>query len=236
MKKFDLSKLRISTKRDWIIFWVFALFISYAVADRFQDRIDSRLRRLDSPWMWYGNEPHGYGRMIAAVVIFAVVAEAVCFLCRKQIWMKLSVLAAGILIPLALAGIYQYNCRLIVSVIWEEYPQSIIFRDEGADGYYTLSPEEQTEFMELCRKLTIVSDKQKEQELMERYQNENRDTRQELDRIELHFGEKYGHSIWIWLYAQEDHLFFDRGYGSDNGPLVTFYEDNGLIQFMENLK
>lgn len=116
------SKFKINSKKDWVIFWIFAALVTYAMAYNYDTRITCWLRSIGNPWLWEGNEPQSYGRMIIAVIILAVLAEVVCFLRRKNFKVKLTVLVGGLLLPVLLTGIYLINCRLIVSVIWQEEP------------------------------------------------------------------------------------------------------------------
>lgn len=232
MKKPDLSKFAIVTKKDWVIFWTFAALVAYSLAGFFQGRIDTQLRKIGNPWLWQGNEPGSYGRMIAAALILAVTAEVVCFLKRKQIWLKLAVLAAAILVPIALVWMYQYNCRLITSVIWEEDPIDM-WISGLSDRSYSPTEKEQKEIMEYCRNLTVVSDEQVRQEFIERYNGEDNNLR-EMYTININFDRKYGHGVWFWVSISEDAVFFDRG--SNTPGTITLFEDNGIAQYLENLR
>lgn len=238
MKKADFSKIKIDNKKDWIIFWVFAVLVAYAVAGFFMNRIDQVLRKLDSPWLWEGNEPQSYGRMIAAVVLLVLMAEVICFLRRKKLWTKLAVLAAGILIPAALVWMYWYNCRLIVSVLWDEKPSyiGVTWEDPGSNKNirYHPTPEEQADILEMCRNLTVVSDERILKEFKE--WEMQIDSIWKQDGIDLHFPEKYGHNYYLNIYVWGDYVYFFRGHGYGNAEFFTLFEDNGLIQYIENIK
>lgn len=238
MKKPDFSKMKITTKRDWVVFWFFAALITYAMAGFWERKVDDWLRSGGNPWLWEGNEPQSYGRMMVAAVIFALVVEVVCFLRHKKLWIKLVMLAAGILAPVALAGMYRINCQLIVSVLWEEQPEIAIVYWKTPDGNMSLSyepdMEEQEELLEFCRNLTVVSDEAVQNEFMERIMGSG--GMREQDSIYLHFSEKYGHSYMLNLYVWGDYLYFLRGHGRGNDTYVTLFRDNGLIQYMETLR
>lgn len=238
MKKPDFSKIKIITKRDWVVFWFFAALITYAMAGFWERKVDDWLRSGGNPWLWEGNEPQSYGRLIVAAVIFALVVEVVCFLRHKKLWIKLSVLAAGILAPVALTGMYHANCQLIVSVLWEEQPEMAIITWKNPDSNVSLryepDMEEQEQLLEYCRNLTVVSDKTVQNEFTAWKMGNDGFMKQ--DSIYLNFSEKYGHSYMLNLYVWEDYLYFFRGHGRGNDIFVTLFQDNGLIQYMETLR
>lgn len=234
MKKIDLSKFRINTKKDWIIFWVFALLLANAVAGWSQQVADRQLRRFGSPWLWFGNEPKFYGRLIIFVVLLVLVAEVVCFLLHRRLKLRLAILAAGIAVSLASVGIYQIHCKLIASAIWEKEPEYMQIDWVGEDRPYTPTEEEQAEILDLCRQLTIVPDGQKEREYIEWNEISNSGVWEKV-HLSIGFGEYYGHSVWFWLYIRDDAILLYRGVGPKSQPAVTVFEDNGLIQYIENI-
>ena len=238
MKKPDFSKIRITTKRDWVVFWIFVALIAYAMAGFCEWKVDYWLRSGGNPWLWEGNEPQSYGRMIVAAVIFTLVVEVVCFLRHKKLWIKLAVLAAGILAPVALAGMYHANCQLIVSVLWEEQPEMAIITwktpDSNASLRYEPDMEELEQLLEYCRNLTVVSDETVQNEFMAWKMGNDGFMKQ--DSIYLNFSEKYGHSYMLNLYVWGDYLYCFRGHGRGNDIYVTLFQDNGLIQHMETLR
>lgn len=237
MKQFDIKKFRIQSKRDWVIFWIFAILIAYMVGDTWNERINSMLRGIGNPWMTNLNEPQSYGRMIVAAILLAIVAEVVLFLCRKPFKAKLVVLLAGVLMPVALVGIYQLNCKLIVSVLWEEEPSSVFLRGQEADvclkmsnggDIVDVSMEEYQIALEYCRNLTPVSDEEQEAGL-EWYLNAQSPF-MGTDMISMYFPEKYGHSYSFSVRLHEGHVYLWRGYGNDDLE-VTFFEDNGVTEW-----
>lgn len=237
---FDMSKLRIRTKRDWAIFWVFAALIAYMLGDEWNYFINDRLRVMGSPWLTNLNEPQGYGRMIAAVILMAIVGEVVLFLCHKPVKAKLAVLAAGVLLPLALVGLYRLNCNLIASVLWKEEPNSVFLHGQEADVCLKMSAggdiadvsmEEYKEALEYCRNLTLASEEEQKAGL-EWYKNAESPFAG-VDSISMYFPEKYGHSYSFSLRLHEGYVYLWRGYSGD-GVEVTFFEDNGVTEWFED--
>lgn len=239
MKKPDFSQIKISAKRDWVVFWFFVALIAYAMAGFWERKVNDWLRSGGNPWLWVGNEPESYGRIIMAVVISVLAAEIVCFLCHKRLWIKLTVLAAGVLVPIALVGMYHINCRLIVSVLWEETPEYVIVTWANPDGSTSLrywpDLEEQEQLLEFCRNLTVMSDEELQDELTTKWIMESGSSWQH-DGIYLSFPQKYGHEYTLSLDIRGDYLYFLRGHSSRNDIIVTLFEDNGLIQYMETLR
>lgn len=239
MKKPDFSKIKITTKRDWVVFWFFAALITYAMAGFWERKVDDWLRSGGNPWLWEGNEPQSYGRLIVAAVIFALVVEVVCFLRHKKLWIKLVMLAAGILAPVALAGMYRINCQLIVSVLWEQQPEYVIVTWTNPDGSTSLrywsDSEEQEQLLEFCRNMTVVSDVKLQEELTTKWIMESGSSWQH-DSIYLSFPEKYGHEYTLNLDIRGDYLYFWRGHSRTGDTFVTLFEDNGLIQYMKVLR
>lgn len=240
MKKPDFSKIKITTKRDWVVFWFFAALITYAMAGFWERKVDDWLRSGGNPWLWEGNEPQSYGRLIVAAVIFALVVEVVCFLRHKKLWIKLSALAAGILAPVALTGMYHANCQLIVSVLWEEQPEMAIITWKNPDSNVSLryepDMEEQEQLLEYCRNLTVVSDERIQEEFMQWYWDTKGSDFWSSTRVDLHFPRKYGHNCWFQVEAWGEYLYFFRGHGTGNNILITLFEDNGLTAYLEELQ
>lgn len=236
MKKFTIKDFRIKNKRDWIIFWVFAALIAYVVGDRYNWKVNGWLRGIGNPWLTVLNEPQNYGRMIVAVILLAVLAEIVLFLCRKPVRVKLAVLAAGLILPAALVGIYQLHCKLIVSVLWNEEPSSVYVkygdaREVWKSGEGNFVPAEKCqELQELCGSLKIMTDERKLKTCMEWYYAE--EAFMEPDYyVDITFPHKYGHGYVFNLWIKDGYVYLWRGYKGQE-ILVTFFEDNGITEWL----
>ena len=232
-----LSKFKIQSKKDWVIFWIFASLIAYGVAFSYDTNVTYWLRSIGNPWLWVGNEPQSYGRMIIAVAMLAIVAEIVCFLRHKDLKIKLAVLAAGLILPVALTGMYVVNCNLIVSVIWQEEPDMTVWWGRHEDKVrYEPSEEEQAALLEYCRNMTIVSDEQVQEKFMQWYWDTKGSDFWSYTLIDMYFPKKFGHNCWVQVQVWEDYLYLFRGNDRNNGILVTLFEDNGLIAYLEELE
>lgn len=240
--KINIKDLKIKTKRDWVIFWIFAVLVAYIAGDEFNGRINQWLRGYGNPWLTDLNEPTEYGRLIVAALILAVVAEFVLFWCHKSTRAKLIVVFIGILSPILLIGVYQLHCKLIVSVLWEEEPRTIRVVCQDTEEYLkfsgenvenTISSDACQEVLELCRNLTFVSDEEQKAG-MEWYHNAESPFLG-TDMIALYFPEKYGHSYTFTLRLHEGHVYLWRGYSEDDLE-VTFFEDNGVTAWLNELR
>lgn len=234
---FRREELKISGRKDWVIFWFFAVMIAYVAGGLFGYRIDRWLGERSNLWITDLNVPSGYGRTIVAAFLLAAAAEAVLFLCRKPMKAKLAVLAAGLLFSLAAAGMYQVHCRLIVSVLWkEEAPRNAAVWLAGHgqelkirknDGSVT---EECRELLELCRSLEIITDSEELAECLSWYKTEGDFAGS--DNIWMTFPRKYGHGYSLNLHVQDGHIFLWRGYQGYE-PRITFFRDNGIVDWMD---
>lgn len=240
VKKRSIKDFAIKSRRDWVIFWAFAVLAAYVLGNRYNGSINDWLRGIGNPWLTNLNEPQNYGRTIAACILLAVLAEIVLFLCRRKIWMKLAALAAGLVLPLAVVGVYWLHCRLIVSVLWEETPSSVSVN--GGDGFEVwksggenrVPAEQWQELLEFCRNLTIVTDPEKQEECMAWYSGAEDPFMSEDYYVSLIFPQKYGHGYDFSLRIKDGYLYLWRGYKyREQTQLITFFEDNGIVEWLQ---
>ena len=82
---FRLERLRISGRKDWVIFWLFAGMIAYVAGGMMDYRLDEWLWGMADPWMTNLNVPLGYGRTMIAAGLLVVLGEAVLFFKKKPV-------------------------------------------------------------------------------------------------------------------------------------------------------
>lgn len=222
MNKLNLNKLRIKNKRDWCIFWIFTVLICYGLSSRLLTYgLQNRMFDYANPYMTNLNDPSaGWGRLLITLLLLALVAEAVLFLCkgiRRKIAAMTAVLAAAILMPFLTFGMYKVHTDMIVSSLWKEEPQSVSIWPEtdpvtGKTGTglrnEDLSEEQKSELLELCRNLTVISDEE------------------ELQRL---------HSYSFILRIYEGKVFIWRGNGKQSRQYLTFFENNGITEWVEEI-
>lgn len=232
IQKIDWNKFRIRSRRDWVIFWAFAAMICYALGLRYDHKPDRWLFQFANPYMTDLNQPHAWGQLIPFLALFAVVAEVVLFLCKKPVKAKILVLVIGLLMPMIILTGYRIHTNLIVSSLWKEEPVGI---DLWKDQRIALTGEQQGEMLELCRELTLVSDKQTQELLKQWYLERHSEAFMEADDIEIRFSEKYGHNYSFRLRVYEGKVFIWRGYSGQDTE-ITFFEDNGIVEWVEGIK
>ena len=232
MEKIDWNKFRIRSRKDWVIFWVFAVFICYAAGLRYDHWPDRWLFQFANPYMTDINQPHTWGQLIPFLALLAVVTEVVLFLCRKPVKARILVLVGALLMPMIILAGYRIHTNLIVSSLWKEKPVGIsLWKDHRME----LTEEEQRELLELCQNLTQVSDKETQELLKQWYLENDSSPFSEADDINIRFSQKYGHSYSFKLCVYDGKVFIWRGYAGSNVE-ITFFEDNGIVELVEKIK
>lgn len=253
MKKEEIqilqNKFRIRGKRDWAVFWIFAGLLCYVLGGRFLSyRIKDWLFQSSSPYMTNLNDPApGWGRLMIALILLAAVGEIVLILCkrnRKGVIAMAVLLAGACVVPFAVKGLYRAHTYLIVSSLWKETPQTVRVWFLGKDqetgqtryGFLdeNLSMEQKQELLEFCKNMTIVSDEEERKELEEWYRETPSAFTDSTD-INIKYNRKYGHSYSFNLRIYEGKIFIWRGNGKQPVQYVTFFEDNGLLEWLERL-
>lgn len=242
-------RLRIRGKKDWAVFWIFAGLLCYVLGGRFQSyRIKDWLFQSSSPYMTNLNDPApGWGCLMTALVLLAVVGEIVLILCkrnRKGVIAMAVLLAGACVVPFAVRGLYRVHTYLIVSSLWKENPQTVSVWFLGKDqetgqtryGFLDedLSKEQKQELLEFCKNMTMISDENKLKHLEEWYR-ETPAAFMDSTNINIKYNRKYGHSYSFNLSIYEGKIFIWRGNGKQPVQYVTFFEDNGLIEWLEEL-
>lgn len=227
IQKIDWNKLRIRNRRDWVIFWVFAALICYALGLRWDDRPNQWLFRFSNPYMTNLNQPYTWGQLLVFLGLLTIPVETVLFLCKKPVKARILVLAGALLMPAIILAGYRIHTNLIVSSLWKEKPVRI---DLWKDQRMSLTGEEQGELLELCQNLTLVSDKET-QELLDQWYLEHRsEAFTEADHVEIRFPEKYGHNYTFHLRVYEGNVFIWQ-----SNTEVKFFEDNGIVEWVESI-
>lgn len=243
-RKARLEKFRIKGKKDWAVFWVFAVLVCYGISSLLTGwRLKYWLFEHADPYMSNLNDPsEGWQRVMITLLLLAAVCETVLFLCKKNRKWKVTVLSAAVLTPFLTLGAYKIHTRLIVESLWKEEPGavSIWFQTElssGKKGLYgeELTEEEYQQLLTFCRNLTIVSDEEKQEELKEWYYGAD-DPFMKSDEIYLLFPQKWGHGYSFQLRLYEGKLFIWRGHGKQPEEYLTFFEDNGITAWLEELR
>lgn len=231
IQKIDWNKFRIRNRRDWVIFWIFAALICYAVGLRYYYRFDQWLFPFANPYMTNLNQPYAWGQLMVFLMLLAVVVEVVLYLCKKPVKVKVLVLVGVLLMPMIILAGYRIHTDLIVSSLWKEEPEGISLRKEQQKE---LTEEEQGELLELCRTLTPVEDQETREVLKQWYQESDTDAFTDADYVSIRFSKKYGHNYSFNLRIYEGKVFIWRGYSASDEE-ITFFEDNGIVEWVEGI-
>lgn len=235
--KIDWNKFRIRGRKDWAIFWVIAVCICYAAGVHYADRPDRWLFHFSNPYMTNLNQPRTWGQLMVFLPMLAVVAGVVLSLCDKSVKTKILVLVGALLMPAVIVAGYRAHTDLIVSSLWREEPGfiKIFWRDADSgekEGRMELTGEERKELLELCREMTPVSDRDTLEMLRQWYRENNGEQYTQGSSIQMSFMEKYGHSYAFRLNICDGKVYLFRGYNSEMQPEITFFEDNGIVDWM----
>lgn len=235
---FRLERLRISGRKDWVIFWLFAGMIAYVAGGMMDYRLDEWLWGMADPWMTNLNVPLGYGRTMIAAGLLVVLGEAVLFFKKKPVKYKLWLLAAGLAVVLGAPALYRLHSSLIVSSLWKAEPESAaVWQDGEALGLKNqesgvLREEEYRTLLELCRSLEQITDPAEAEACMAWYKAEGDFVG--ADSVRLDFPERYGHHYVLNLRIKDGYIYLWRGYLWKEVQ-VTFFRDNGIAEWMEGL-
>lgn len=227
------NELKISGRKDWIIFWFFAVMVSYVAGSWLARPINTWLNGMTGPWLTDMNMPANYGRTIGAVILLTAMTEGLLFLRKKSVKAKIGVAAAGVALAAMIVGIHQVHCRLIVSVLHSEEPRSVTLFLDGSQER-VIAQEERQELLELCRSLEVITDPQELADCLAWYDGEGKRPGG-TDGVWLKFPQKYGHSYILNLDVQDGYIYLWRGY-QGHEKQITFFRDNGLIGWLEGRK
>lgn len=245
-EKIDWKKLRIKSKKDWVIFWIFALLICFALGSHFGRRYDEWLFQFANPYMMELNQPQSWAELMVFLLLFAVVVEAVLFLLKKPVKTKIFVLIGGLLAPMVIVAGYRFHTNLIVSSLWRMEPKNVSVTYYGEDktktlriGKEDLSEEEIQQLIELCRNMTPVSDEAVKEQLRQWYKEYTEERHTHEEGIYLFFEEKWGQNYDFWLSVDDGKIYLWRGYSRSQTGIkteITFFEDNGIKEWLDKIK
>ena len=228
-----MNNFRIKTKRDWCIAAILMTFVVYAVSTRFTFELQSSLLKFGNPMMTNMNQPKSYGNIMFTIVVVMIIAEII-LIRHKKSKKLMGILAVGtVVLVFGIFQIYLYNVNQIVSVIEEEDGR------HTSIGYWVgedWDVDESTlkEFNLLCEELKPIS--KKEQMKLREELTKNEDYIDDTLLIWTEYPEKWGHNFDFMVCVYEDMIFIDKGYDYNQQPIVIFFEDNGLLELVDEVK
>ena len=226
--------IKIKTKIDRVIAFIFSLLIIYGITTRFSYRMQAILLEYGNSKLTNMNQPGGYSNLILTVLIMTLLIEILLIAYRKPLIIKIITLVAGILCTLLLFAGYLFNCNLIVSVLGHEEPVSVSANGWGTDINLTMNKGQQDTLVSYCESLEPVSQDQEKELESTFYANGNITGNSLL--IWITYPQKYGHNYDLMVCVYDDMIFIRKGYNNKSKEIVTFYKDNGLLSFINQLR
>lgn len=222
-----MKELKIKTRRDWCLAFIFTLIIVYAISTRFSFAFQSWLLRYGNPMLTDMNQPKSYGNVIFTILVMTVITEIVLIRYRKSKKAKGILAVGGIAAAAAVFGMYLFNTNLIVSAIEEEAERIVSIGYWGGDDL-EIPEEQQKEIIALCEELKPVSEEE-ESRLEEDFYAEG-DVVSRSVLIWAVYPKRYGHNFDMMVCVYGDQIYVRKGYDNRQNEIVTFFEDNGLVE------
>lgn len=228
-----MSNFRIKTKRDWGIAAVLMTLIVYAISLRYSVVFQAFLLRYGNPMMTKMNQPKSYGNIMFTIVVVMILVEIVLIRYKKS--KKLvGILAVGtISVVFGIFQIYLYNVDQIVSVIEKEEGKYISI-GYWADDNWKVEDVDTKEIFALCEELKPLPET--EQKKLKEELLKKEDYIEDTLLIWAEYPEKWGHNFDLMVNIYENMIFIDKGYDYNQQPIVTFFEDNGLLELVNEVK
>lgn len=228
-----MKNLKIKTKRDWCIAAVFTTFIVYAISTRFSQTFQSILLKYGNPMMTNMNQPKSYGNVMFTIAAMVIIVEAMLFIHKKPKWVMGLLGVVGIFSVVAVFQLYLYNVDKIVSVT-EEADGGYVSIGYWANDDWRVDEEKAKEIFDLCEKLEPLPES--EQAEIEKELAENDDFTADSILIWAQYPEKYGHNFDLMVCIYEDKIFVNKGYDNKGRDIVTFFDDNGLLEMVDSCR
>lgn len=238
------NPLGIKNKRDWFIAFAFTFLVVYAISTRFSHRVDNWLFNFTPDFFTNMNQLRSYGNWLITIVAMAVIVEVVLLMYRKirkvKLWVFVGVFVAAVVLWLGVFFGYQLHSKLVVSVIDTEQPVGFGI-DPGMDSEEayiqgtSLTIEEKERLLELCKTLQPVDETEQER-LYREYKESDGAWFIEAEEVGFRYPVKYGHDFIFNIRIYDGNIYVRKGYNEKQQELIVFFEDNGLLRMVEDLK
>lgn len=228
-----MNNFRIKTKRDWCIAAILASFVVYAISTRFSYTFQRILLKYGNPMMTKMNQPKSYGNIMFTVVVMMILVIIILIRHKKSKKLIAIVVIGTGMVSFGIFQMYLYNVDKIVSVIEEEEGNRIFISYWGGED---LNVDEVTEkkIFALCEELKPLPEA--EQLKLRGELDDNGDYIEDTILLWSSYPEKWGHNFDLMVNVYEDKIFIDKGDDHKQQMIVTFYEDNGLLKLVNEVK
>ncbi len=223
--------IKITSRKDWIIAFVFTSLVVYGVSSHYSFRLQSFLLTYGNSRLTNMNQPRGYANLMVVFLVMTLITEIILFLYHKSWVKKLVTALAGVILTLLIWAGYLINCDLIVSVIHTSEPSSIHVGGWGHQVDVTMNEEQKEQLITYCETLQPVN-AQKERALEAAFHKSGFTSKSIL--IWSTYPRKYGHNYDLMVCVYQDMIFIRKGYNGKQ-EIVTFYEDNGILDLLQEI-
>lgn len=227
--------MKIKTKKDWIIALIFTVLIIYGITTRYSYQFKSFLLNYGNVKLTNMNQPGGYGNLIITILVMTLIIEVILIYKRKSLKYKLLTPFVGIVCSVLLFIGYLINCNLIVSVIGKEEPIQIHADGWNSDSDIVIDDKEKEQLITYCETLKPVPFKQ-EREYENLYYKSGGSMTTDSFFIWITYPKKYGHHYDLMVCVYQSKIFIQKGYNQENKAIVTFFQDNGLLALVNDMK
>ncbi len=225
-----MKEIKIKTKKDWCIAFVFVTLIVYVISNFFTMSIQNRLLCYGNPMLTIMNQPKSYGNVAFTIIVMTILVEIILFRRHKKAVLKMICPVAGVLLLVAVIAGYFTHVNLIVSSKNEGNGAMRNISTWGGEADFTFTKEEEEEIIKLCEQLKPVS-KEKQKELEERVLNKYGSMPDGTELIWISYPKKYGHSFDLMICVAKQSIFVYKGLDNRQKAINIFFEDNGLLEY-----
>ena len=179
------------------------------------------------------NQPKSYGNIMFTVVVMMILVIVILIRHKKSKKIIAIVVIGTGMVFFGIFQMYLYNVDKIVSVIEEEEGNRIFISYWGGED---LNVDEATEkkIFALCEELKPLPEA--EQLKLRGELDDNGDYIEDTILLWSSYPEKWGHNFDLMVNVYEDKIFIDNGDDYKQQMIVRFYEDNGLLKLVNEVK
>lgn len=229
-----MRKAFINNKKDWCITYIFMFLISYEIVISFKQPINNFMMKFAADKLTYLNIPWNYGGLMLVIWVLTIgtmFAAVIMKINKKKIF---EVFILGICLSVVVLCSFRMHTLLIVHTADNCTPESgnilmISQGDDDSDININLKQgsSELEKLKNLCYSLKpLPRNMQKEMQVKENnidYENEN--------TIWVTFKKSYGQNYNMIVNVYNNIIYIQR-----NNLDKIYYEDNGLIDYIEQIK
>ena len=225
-----MQKLKIKSKRDWFIAFIFSFLFIYLIVLRFQPIINECLLPLTPDKISFFNQPDDLGVYAVTVLVMSGLSIGVMIYKKVKGKYLALALAGGIVIAGAIMGSYSYQCHLILKIPAEYRPEAVMvsYYDKRNDTHIDYTLDEETKEQIVDRVLALERISKEEQRDISDFD----DSGSEMS-IMVWYPLNNGYSYELWVSIKDNVIRIHKGHSLETDPI---YQDNGLLEILEKMR